>query len=78
MHFRERHQIFRYFFINWICVEFSSFLQEKEPAKESDWESLYESSTRFYRSDKDVGLLPETDLQVTELESSRFVFVVVS
>jgi hypothetical protein len=44
--------------------------------KESDWESLYESQTRFYRSDKDVGLLPENDLQSTDLDSaSSFVVV---
>ena len=39
-------------------------------------ETSYEAQSRFYRSDKDVGLLPETELLSTDLDSSSaFVFV---
>ncbi len=51
---------------------------KEEQTRESDWESVYDSSTRFYRADKDVGLLPERDLAATDLESSSSFVVVTS
>lgn len=44
--------------------------------KESDWESHYDSACRFYRYDKDVGLLPEPEMTSSDLDaSSSFVVV---
>lgn len=52
--------------------------ERTDEPREQEWESTYDASCRFYRSDKDVGLLPEPELNPLCLSESSSAFVLVT